>query len=232
MKNNIVSPKPILTLSGLASLAILQPAQASHSVESPFGKDIETFHNSNSTAAHDFTTVLVAVGIVLALGSTACLAYKALNLSKPSIPPDSQQKANTAKDEPETIEEVTKSGNKQIAIAYIEKAYVFLRQGAPQKAIAELNNAISVHPQNAYLYTERANFRRKHLGDKLGALEDYTQAINLHSDNALLYLWRSQVYHEMGEMLQAMADYNTAVRLAPEDTMYHFFQPNLQLTRR
>jgi tetratricopeptide (TPR) repeat protein len=229
MQNNIFSPKPIITVPGLASIAILQSAQASHSLETSLRRDIKTFQNSQSSAGNDFASVLVALGIVLALGSTACLAYKVLNPSKPpSSPPDSQQKA---KEPLETVQKVATLGNKQIAAAYIEKAYVFLRQGDVHRAIAELNNAIVVHPQNAYLYTERANFRRKNLGDQLGALEDYTQAINLHPDNALFYLWRSQVYHEMGEMLQAMADYNTAVRLAPEDTMYHFFQPNLQSTR-
>jgi tetratricopeptide (TPR) repeat protein len=229
MRKKIFPPTPLVSLPGIASIAIAQPAQAAYSWEHPLDKDIRTIHNSNSSAGNEFTALLVALGIFLALSSSVCMVYRYLNLGKfSSSIQDSQQKA---KDEPEVTEKVTTSGNKQIAAAYTEKAYVSLRQGDVQRAIAELNNAIVVHPQNAYLYTERANFRRKNLGDQLGALEDYTQAINLHPDNAFFYLWRSQTYHELGEMLQAMADYNTAVRLAPEDTMYYFFQPNLQSAR-
>ncbi|MEC4816506.1 MAG: tetratricopeptide repeat protein [Scytonema sp. PMC 1069.18] len=229
MRKHIVPPASLVTLPGLASVAVTQPAQASYSWEYTFDKDIKTFQNSTSSAGNELTAVVVAVGIALALSSTACIAYRHLNQGRFSLSiPNSQQKA---KEEPEETQTPITLGNKQIAAAYIEKAYVALRQGDVKRAIAQLNHAITVHPHNAYLYTERANFRRKNLADPLGALEDYTQAINLHPDNAFFYLWRSQVYHELGEMLQAMTDYNTALRLAPEDTMYHLVQPNLQSAR-
>jgi tetratricopeptide (TPR) repeat protein len=230
MRKKIFPSKALETLPGLASIAISQPAQASYSWETSFGKDIKTFQNSTSSVGNEFTAVLVAVGIVLALSSTACIAYRHLNQGRlSSTISNSQEKAKKDQEETQTV--IT-SGNKQIAAAYIEKAYVALRLGDVKRAIAELNHGITVHPHNAYLYTERANFRRKNLADPRGALEDYTQAINIHPDNAFFYLWRSQVYHELGEMLQAMADYNTAVRLAPEDTMYHLVQPSLQSARR
>ncbi|MCC5638442.1 tetratricopeptide repeat protein [Nostoc sp. CHAB 5844] len=106
---------------------------------------------------------------------------------------------------------------------YIKRAYTHFKQGDSQRAIEEFNQAIGVNPQNAYLYGERANFRRKNLGDKQGAVDDYSKAIGIHPQNALFYLWRSQAYNDLGEQKKAMEDYNTALRLAPENTMYHSF---------
>ncbi|MBD2436790.1 tetratricopeptide repeat protein [Nostoc sp. FACHB-110] len=106
---------------------------------------------------------------------------------------------------------------------YIKRAYSHFKQGDTQKAIEEFNKAIGFNPHNAYLYGERANFRRKNLGDKQGAIEDYSKAIGIHPQNALFYLWRSQAYNDMGEQRKAIEDYNTAIRLAPENTMYHDF---------
>ncbi|KAB8318800.1 tetratricopeptide repeat protein [Tolypothrix campylonemoides VB511288] len=232
IKQKILATEPLLTIAGLIGTGVLQPAEASTVEENPLmGKYIKDFHNSNSSVSNDFAAVLVTVGIILALGSTVCVVHKALNSNKPSSNTAHSVRTEEEKRIPTT--ENTSSSSQQITPAtYIEKAYTSWRQGDVQQAVAELNNAIRLHPHNAYLYTERAKFRRKNLGDKEGALEDYTQAIHLHPDNALFYLWRSQLYHEIGDMLKAMTDYNTAIRLAPDDTVYHFSPTSVQSLRR
>jgi tetratricopeptide (TPR) repeat protein len=232
MKQKILATEPLLTIAGLAGTGVLQPAEASTVEENPlFGKYVKDFHSSNSSLGNDFAAVLVTVGIILALGSTVCVVHKALNSGKPSS--STADSLHTGEENRRATQEHTTSGSQQITPAtYIEKAYTSWRQGDVQRAVAELNNAIRLHPNNAELYTERAKFRRKNLGDKEGALEDYTQAIHLRPDNALFYLWRSQLYHEIGDMLKAMADYNTAIRLAPDDTMYHFSPTNINSARR
>lgn len=232
MKQTIVATESLLTLAGVPSTGVPQPAEATTVEENSIvGKYIKDFHSSSSSIGNDFAGILVTVGIILALGSTVCVLHKSLHLGKPSS--SSADSLHTAENKRQSTQEDITSGNQEMtATVYIEKAYTSWRQGDVQKALAELNNAIRLYPYNAYLYTERANFRRKNLGDKQGALEDYTQAIALHPDNALFYLWRSQLYHEIGDILKAMTDYNTAIRLAPEDTMYHFSPTNVNSLRR
>ncbi|WP_414581819.1 tetratricopeptide repeat protein [Scytonema sp. PCC 10023] len=227
IKQKILATEPLLTTAGLIGTGVLQPAEASTVEENPLvGKYVKDFHSSSSSVGNDFAAVLVTVGIILALGSTVCVVHKALNSSlnssKPSSSTADSVRTGEEKRIPTTTENSTSASQQITPATYIEKAYTSWRQGDVQQAVAELNNAIRLHPHNAYLYTERAKFRRKNLGDKEGALEDYTQAIHLHPDNALFYLWRSQLYHEIGDMLKAMTDYNTAIRLAPDDTVYHF----------
>jgi tetratricopeptide (TPR) repeat protein len=106
---------------------------------------------------------------------------------------------------------------------YIKRAYNHFKLGDIAKAIDDFNEAIRSYPRSSYLYSERANFRRKKLNDQHGAIEDYTQAIDIHPQNPLLYLWRSQAYHDLGDERKAVQDYNMALRLAPENTMFHYF---------
>jgi tetratricopeptide (TPR) repeat protein len=109
---------------------------------------------------------------------------------------------------------------KEISL-YIKQAYTHFAQGDIESAIAHFNIAISTHPNSAELYTARANFRKKKLGDRQGALEDYTQAIFINPENAFFYFWRSQIHQELGNQQKAIEDYNIAMSLAPEGTMYH-----------
>lgn len=225
MKRKILGVAPLLTAIPVVSQAIIQPAQATQVYENSFTKDFQGYENSRNSGEHSLSVILILVGVGLVFGSTVNLVYKALNPGK--------HKATTAdvpipKKEQEIgarvgIASVTKQSH---TAAYVEQARTFFKQGDTNRAIALFNNAIRTRPNDAYLYTERANLRRKNLQDKDGALEDYTQAINLHPDNPLFYLWRSQLYYEIGDKLKAMTDYNTAIRLAPEGTMYHSFQTN------
>lgn len=232
IKQRILATESLLTLAGEPITGVPQAAEATTVEENSIaGKNIKDFHSFSNSVGNDFAGILVTVGIILALGSTVCVLHKSLHLGKPSS--SRAHSWHTAENERQSTQEDITSGNQEITpTVYIEKAYSSWRQGDVQKALAQLNNGIRLYPYNAYLYTERANFRRKNLGDNQGALEDYTQAIDLHPDNALFYLWRSQLYHEIGDILKAMTDYNTAIRLAPEDTMYHVSPTNANSLRR
>ena len=225
MNQKILATAPLLLLTGLASTGVFLPAQATF-VGSPLRKDVKPFEYSSRSSGHDLAIALFAIGAILAFSATMSAVYRAFNLGKDSSS-TADLKHKLEKDQP------TAPISQEIAPAvYVEQAYKFLQQGDVTKAIAEFNHGIRIHSDNAYLYTERANFRRKNLGDNQGALEDYTQAIDLHPDNALLYLWRSQLYYQIGDNLKAMVDHNTAMRLAPEDTMYHFFKANANSAKR
>ncbi len=232
MKRKILGVGSHLSTTPVVSQAIIQPAQAIEVSGNSLTKDIQGYENSPNNNDPSLLVIIIVVGIGLVFGSTVNLVYKALNPVK--------QKATTAdslatpkkEHQIETsvgIASVTKQSHSS---ADVEQARTFFKQGDTQKAIAQFSNAIRIRPNDAYLYTERANLRRQNLEDKEGALEDYTQAINLHPDNPLFYLWRSQLYYEIGDQLKAMTDYNTAIRLAPEGTMYHSFQTRVNSSTR
>ncbi|MFM5980085.1 MAG: tetratricopeptide repeat protein [Sphaerospermopsis kisseleviana] len=106
---------------------------------------------------------------------------------------------------------------------YIQQAYTCFAQGDIEGAMGNFQNAIALYPHCFQVYTERANFRLHQLQDLTGALEDYTQAIYINPHNALCYFWRSQTYLALGNHQKAIEDHNTAMSLAPEGTIYHFF---------
>jgi len=224
MKRKNLGVAPLLITTPVVSQAIIQPAQAIEVSGNSFTKDIQGYENSPNNNEPSLLVILALVGIGLVFGSSVNLVYKALNPVK--------HKATTADSVPIPKKEHKIAASVAIASetkqshtsTEVEQARTFLKQGDTNRAIVQFNNAILTHPNDAYLYTERANLRRQNLEDKDGALEDYTQAINLHPDNPLFYLWRSQFYYEIGDKLKAMTDYNTAIRLAPEGTMYHSFQ--------
>jgi tetratricopeptide (TPR) repeat protein len=225
MKQKILATAPLLILTGLASTGVFLPAQATL-VGSSLRKDAKPFEDSNRNSGHDLAIALFAIAAILAFGATMSAVCKAFNLGK-----DSSRTADL-KHEVEKDKSSVSISKEITPTVYVEQAYQFLQQGDVKKAIAEFDRAIRIHSNNVYLYTERANFRRKSLGDSQGALEDYTQAIDLHPDNALLYLWRSQIYYQIGDNFKAMVDHNAAMRLAPEDTMYHFFKANANSGKR
>ncbi|SRR5579883_1199200 len=226
-KSKVLIATPILTITGLARTDAVQLAQATEVIDNSHHSDPKSFQNFTNENVYDLTSIAFTLGAIFAFGLTAYLfCSRALNPSRASSKTLYPHQTE-AEDNRSSVKQYSTSTSKQITAAtYVEKAYTSLRQGDVQRAIAELNSAIRVYPSDASLYTERANFRRKNLGDRQGALEDYTQAIRLRPDNALYYLWRSQLYHEIGDMFKAMADYNTALRLAPEDTVYQFITKN------
>lgn len=227
MKKKIIGVAPLLTTTPVVGQAIIQPAQAIQVSQNSFDRNFRGYQNSTNSGDHSVSVVLILVGVGLLFGSTVNLVHKALNSGKPSV-----TKAASVPKPKEDNQTGASINTISVTNAYVEQARTFFKQGDTQRAIALFNNAIRTRPNDAYLYTERANLRRKNLEDKDGALQDYTQAINLHPDNPLFYLWRSQLYYEIGDKLKAMTDYNTAIRLAPEGTMYHSFQTNGSSSRR
>ena len=215
---------PLLTITTAVCVRLVQPAQAIEITEKPTTEDVKAFQNTiGNNGEYSLTSAMIVLGFIFALLSSVNA------LSKVISPQHSSSKAADAQhtqrqEKSQTIDEYTTSDSKQnIPTKFIEQAYTSYKQGDTQRAIAEFDRAILIHPQDAYLYTERANFRRNKLEDRLGALDDYTQAIRIHPENPLFYLWRSQLYYEIGDKLKAMTDHNTAIRLAPEETIYHFF---------
>ena len=223
MKQKILAIAAMLATTLLANPSAVRLAQANQLLEVPVTKGLATSQNSdNGGGSNQLAVMLLITGGAVAVGSAAIIA-RILARYKPSSRTAHFQPQG--EDKPETIKEGVKVTFKPSDTSlYIERAYAHLKQGDVQKAIEDFNEAIRLNPQSAFLYSERANFRKRNLGDKQGAIEDYNKAIRINPDNALFYMWRSQAHHDLGNEQKAVQDYNEAIRLAPEDTMCYCFQ--------
>ena len=80
--------------------------------------------------------------------------------------------------------------------------------GNHDKALADLTQAIKLHPDRAEVYIRRGDIylQRRDLD---AAISDYTQAIRLKSDDISIYqayLYRGMAYTLKGDMKRAEAD--------------------------
>ncbi|WP_413198825.1 tetratricopeptide repeat protein [Nostoc piscinale] len=221
MKHRFLTATALMTITWFTPLGKIKPAMAEQNYTSSLSQLSELSSSPNQNRIGQ------QLSVMLVIAGGGVFGWLALRNKKSVLSKLSFQKINSASTENSISQDRTEIQNTTETTditTYIKQAYSYFKQGDSQRAIEEFNQAIGVNPQNAYLYGERANFRRKNLGDKQGAIDDYSTAIGIHPQNALFYLWRSQAYNDLGEQKKAMEDYNMALRLAPENTMYHSFQ--------
>jgi tetratricopeptide (TPR) repeat protein/S1-C subfamily serine protease len=82
-----------------------------------------------------------------------------------------------------------------------------------KEAAAAINKAIELSPRAAF-YNSRG-IVRKELGDKQGAIDDYTQAIKINPNYADAYNNRGNVRDDLGDKQGAIDDYNQAIKFNP-----------------
>ncbi|MFM6331568.1 MAG: trypsin-like peptidase domain-containing protein [Dolichospermum sp.] len=92
---------------------------------------------------------------------------------------------------------------------YNEKFLVLSNLKKYKEAAAAINKAIELSPRAAFYYNR--GVVRKELGDKQGAIDDYTQAIKINPNLALAYSNRGIVYHQQGNYIAAISEYNQAI---------------------
>ncbi|HEY9644398.1 MAG TPA: tetratricopeptide repeat protein [Coleofasciculaceae cyanobacterium] len=57
---------------------------------------------------------------------------------------------------------------------------------------------------------------RQDLGDKAGAIADYTQILQFNPEDAITYNYRGIVQYDLGQMSAAIADFTESIRLEPQ----------------
>jgi tetratricopeptide (TPR) repeat protein/S1-C subfamily serine protease len=95
----------------------------------------------------------------------------------------------------------------------IEKALILRKQQKYVAAIAVYDEIIRVRPE-AYAYTNRGIAKRD-LGDKEGAISDWSQAIKFNPNFAKAYNNRGFVNSELGNRQRALADFDRAIIINP-----------------
>ncbi|MBD1899101.1 tetratricopeptide repeat protein [Trichocoleus sp. DQ-A3] len=89
------------------------------------------------------------------------------------------------------------------------------------EAIADLNQAIRLNPDNAQAYTNQG-LARAALGDTQGAIADFSQAIEIDPSLALAYYNRGFVRSQLQDYPGAIEDFSQAIELNPQDgDAYH-----------
>jgi tetratricopeptide (TPR) repeat protein len=98
--------------------------------------------------------------------------------------------------------------------AYDMRGAALTRLGTYRAAIADCNRALSVNPNYAIAYANRANNEIR-LQDLDGALADCNKSIALNPSSSLPYYTRGYVYAYKGEASKAIADWEKAMQMQP-----------------
>jgi tetratricopeptide (TPR) repeat protein/S1-C subfamily serine protease len=103
------------------------------------------------------------------------------------------------------------------------QAYVLKSQGdrqlaqeKPKAAIAHYDTALTLNPNFASAYFNRALAKDRH-GDSEGAIADYDNVIRLNPENTEAYNNRGHVKSKLGDFEGAIADCDNAITLNPEE---------------
>ncbi len=102
----------------------------------------------------------------------------------------------------------------KIKIAYNSRGGYYLGRGDYDRALDDLNAAISLDPKYALAYNNRG-LVYKGLKDYRRAIEDFSSGIALDPKSPFALLNRGDTYRALGDDARALEDYNAALRLDP-----------------
>jgi tetratricopeptide (TPR) repeat protein len=105
----------------------------------------------------------------------------------------------------------------RLAQAFQNRGTAYLDKGDTERAIQDLDQAISLDPNYANAFNSRGvAYEAK--GDNGRAIQDYDQAIRLDPDNANAINGRCWVRAALGQLQAALADCNESLRLRPNNS--------------
>ncbi|MFQ5731379.1 MAG: tetratricopeptide repeat protein [Planctomycetaceae bacterium] len=111
------------------------------------------------------------------------------------------------------IEHFTSAINRRrSAESYHQRAVAYTAFKQFDKALADLNAAISRDPRNVAAYNDRGNVYRK-LGRPKQAIADFDKVIATNVRHPAVYTNRGLAWHDLGDYDRALADFNAAIRL-------------------
>jgi len=114
---------------------------------------------------------------------------------------------------------------------FILAASRFKFEGAYDRVIEQIDQAINIDPTNPRFYAERATARSAdHQVSK--AMEDLDHAISLDPRSSFAFLERGQLYLKMSEFDRAIADVDEAIKLFPRNASGHLLRAYVHLATR
>ena len=114
---------------------------------------------------------------------------------------------------------------------FILAATRFKFEGAYDRVIEQIDQAINLDPTNPRFYAERATARAAdHQLSK--AMEDLDHAISLDPSSSVAFLERGGLYIKMSEFDRAIEDADEAIKLFPRNASGHLLRAYVHLARR
>ncbi|WP_181161230.1 caspase family protein [Labrys okinawensis] len=106
------------------------------------------------------------------------------------------------------------------------------RQNKADLALADIDQAIALDPDQASYYTQRGHIRYGQAKYD-AAVADYSQALAKKTPTAADYTYRGNSYYGLEDYQKAVADYDASLRLDPNDVDTHAFRGSalLRLSR-
>ncbi len=101
-------------------------------------------------------------------------------------------------------------------------------QGLHDKALMTLNQAIELHPEDAELFRERGQVKKK-LKDYFGALVDFKACQKLNPNNADYHYLAASIYQKQKRIDEAAEAYSKAIALDTSKVNYFFNRGNCYL---
>ena len=105
-----------------------------------------------------------------------------------------------------------------LARSYYNRGIAYFAKGYPDRAVADLTEAIRLDPNDANSFINRGNAYISK-GDNDRAIADYNEAIRLgpeHPKFSSVFYNRGFAYRANGDSDRAIADYSEAIRLDPQ----------------
>lgn len=106
------------------------------------------------------------------------------------------------------------------AEAYLDRAFVALREDQPEKALAEIEKALALNATLPRAYYARAMVHHQQ-EDLPAALADLEQARTLDPGYLDAYIGLGMLYKEMGDLAQTVASYQKALELDPDNADWY-----------
>jgi tetratricopeptide (TPR) repeat protein len=101
-------------------------------------------------------------------------------------------------------------------MVYCCRGIVKSKMGDWQGAIADLNRALQLNPQEAIALRNRGKLRLQ-IGDCLGAFADFNQSLKLNPQDAMSYVGRGDVCIAMGNYQDAIIDFSSSIKIQPDN---------------
>lgn len=101
-----------------------------------------------------------------------------------------------------------------LSVIHNNRGTAYSSKGDHDRAILDLNEAIRLSPNHAYMYRDRGiDYSEK--SDYDLAIQDYNEAIRLNPNDTSVYVVRGDAYKEKGDYDRAIQDFDEVIRLDP-----------------
>ena len=109
---------------------------------------------------------------------------------------------------------------RNIPLAYITLARLYIKQGQYEKGLDAVNKGIDLSPSEFDMYEMRGTIKAK-LGDLSGGLDDLNKSLKLNPNSpSAIYLERGIIYLMMGDKASSQKDFDKYLEAFPNGKTY------------